>query len=79
LGNIIVLGSGADSSHVDSTDIQNVDSVMVNSSGPLVNVKEIQESKDNSKTFKQFIQNKRIVRLERKKKRQEKRMLRKSI
>lgn len=79
LGNIIVLGSGVDSSLVDSTDIQNVDSVMVASAGPSVSVREIEESKDNSNTFKQFIQNKRKERIERKKKRQEKRMLRKSI
>ena len=79
LGYPIVLDSGVDSSQVDSTDIQNVDSVMVNCSGPLVNVREIEESKDNSKTFKQFIQNKRIVRLERKKKRKENRMVQKSI
>jgi hypothetical protein len=79
LGNIIVLGSGVDSSHVDSTDIQNVDSVMVNSSGPIVNVREIEESKDNSKTFKQFIQKRSAERLDKRKQRKEKRLLRKAI
>ncbi|MFM1771390.1 MAG: hypothetical protein RLZZ71_532 [Bacteroidota bacterium] len=79
LGYPIVLSSGVDSSQVDSTDIQNVDSVIVASNGPLVNVIEIEESKDNSKSFKQFIENKRKERLERKNKRKEKRMLRKSI
>jgi hypothetical protein len=74
-----VLGSGVDSSQVDSTDIQNVDSVMMASVGPLVNDREMKESKDNSKTFKQFIQNKRKERLERKKKRKENRMVQKSI
>jgi hypothetical protein len=74
-----VLDSGVDSSQVDSTNIQNVDSVIVASNGPLVNVIEIEESKDNSKTFKQFIQNKRKERLERKKKRKENRMVQKSI
>jgi hypothetical protein len=79
LGYPIVLGSGVDSSQTDSTDIQNVDSIMVASAGPLVKVREIEESKDHPKTFKQFFQNKRKERIERKKKRKEKRMLRKSI
>ena len=79
LGYPIVLGSGVDSSQVDSTDIQNVDSVMVVSAELLVNDREMKESKDNSKTFKQFIQNKRKERLERKKKRKENRMVQKSI
>jgi hypothetical protein len=79
LGNPIVLGSGVDSSQTDSTDIQNVDSVMVSSAGPLVYERVIDESKIETKSFKQFFQNKRIERIERKKKRQEKRMLRKSI
>ena len=78
LGYPIVLGSGVDSSEVDSTGFQNVDTVMVTTVGPLVNVKEIEDSKGNTKSFKQFFQNKRKERIERKKKRKEKRMLRKS-
>jgi hypothetical protein len=79
LGNPIVLGSGVDSSQIDSTDFQNVDSVKVTSAETLVNVREIEESKVDPKSFKQFFQNKRKDRLERKKKRNEKRIFRKSI
>jgi hypothetical protein len=78
IGYPIVLGSGVDSSQTDSTDIQNVDSIMVASAGPLVNSREIEDSKGSTKNFKQFFQNKRKERIERKKKRKEKRMLRKS-
>ena len=79
LGNPIVLVSGVDSSQVDSTDFQTVDSGEVNSAGPAVNMREIEKSNENSKSFKQFFQKKRNERIERKKKRREKRMLRKSI
>ena len=79
LGNPIVLGSGVDSSQVDSTDFQTVDSGEVNSTLPAVNAREIEESNENPKSFKQFFQNYRKERIERKKKRREKRMLRKSI
>jgi hypothetical protein len=78
LGYPIVLGSGVDSTQVDSTNFQIVDSVMVTSAGPSENVKVIEESKAKTKRFKQFFQSKRKESIERKKKRQEKRMLRKS-
>jgi len=78
LGYPIVLGSGVDSSQVDSTDFQNVDSREVTSAEPLVNSREIEDSKGSTKNFKQFFQNKRKERIEQKKKRKEKRMLRKS-
>jgi hypothetical protein len=77
LGNPIVLGSGVDSSQVDSTEFQNVDSVEVTSAGPLVNAREIEESEDNPNGFKQFFQNKIKERIDRKKKRREKRSLKK--
>jgi hypothetical protein len=79
LGYPIVLVSGVDSSQVDSTDFQNVDSIKVTSAGPLVSWREIEESKEETKSFKQFFQKKRNERIERKKKRLEKRILRKSI
>ena len=79
LGYPIVLGSGVDSTQVDSTNFQNVDSVRVTSAGPLENVKEIEESKAEAKTFKQFIQKRSAERLDRRKQRKEKRLLRKAI
>ena len=79
LGNPIALGSGVDSSQVDSTDFQNVDSVLVTSAELLINASEIDESQDAPKSFKQFFQNNRKERIERKKKRNEKRLLRKFI
>ena len=74
----IVLGSGVDSSQVDSTGFQNVDSSAVASAGSLVNSREIKDSQGNTNGFKQFFQDKRKERIERKKKRKEKRILRKS-
>jgi hypothetical protein len=79
LGNPIVLGSGVDSSQVDSTDFQKIDSVLVTSAELLIAASEIDESQDAPKSFKQFFQNYRKERIERKKKRNEKRILRKSI
>lgn len=79
LGYPIALGSGVDSSRVDSTDYNNVDSAMVASAGPIVNEREIEESKEETKGFKKFFQKKTIERIERKMKRKEKRTLRKSI
>jgi hypothetical protein len=69
----IVIGSGIDSTQVDSTNFQIVDSVMVTSAGLSENVNEIEESKAKTKRFKQFFQSKRKERIERKMKRKEKR------
>jgi hypothetical protein len=79
LGFPIVLNSGFDSSQVDSTDFQNVDSVMVTSAGPLTNMNEIEKSMEVPKTIKQFFQKRSAERLDRRKQRKEKRRLRKSI
>lgn len=79
LGYPIVLGSGVDSSQVDSSDFQNVDSVKVPSAEPLINASEIDEYQDAPKSFKKFFQEKRKDRFEQKKKRKEKRIIRKSI
>jgi len=79
LGFPIVLNSGVDSVQVDSTDFQNVDSVEVTSAGPLTNLNEIEESMEVPKTIKQFFQKRSAERLDRRKQRIEKRMLRRAI
>ena len=73
----IVLGSSVDSSQVDSTEFRNVDSVKDTSAGPLVNAREMEESKEETKSFKQFFQKRSAERLDKKKQRKEKRSLKK--
>ena len=79
LGNPIVLGAGVDSTISDTVNVQNQDSSFVSSIDSSTNFISLYNSNYKSNSIKQFFQNKRKERIERKRKRQEKRMLRKSI
>ena len=79
LGTNLVLDSGVDSTQKDTLNIQNQDSSFVSSIDSSSNVISLYNSNYKANSIKQFFQKKRNVRIERKKKRQEKRMLRKSI
>lgn len=79
IGYPIVLGAGVDSTISDTVNVQNQDSSFVSSIDSSSNFISLYNSNYKSNSIKQFFQNKRKERIERKRKRQEKRLLRKSI
>ena len=79
LGNPIVLVSGVDSTKSDTVNIQNQDSSFVSSIDSSSNVISLYNSNYKSNSIKQFFQKRSAERLDRRKQRKEKRLLRKSI
>lgn len=75
---IVISDRSVDSTQIDSTDFQNTPPTKATSSGPLVNMKKDEASKVDSNSLKHFFQEKRKGRVERRNRRKEKRLLRKT-